>query len=408
MARTHEAVIRPARPRGGIPRLRAGSVAFLSYGFRPFFLGAGIWAALAMVLWLGLITGRWSFASGYGAVAWHAHEMLLGYTTGVATGFLLTAIPNWTGRLPVQGRGLLALFLLWVAGRLGFLVADWIGTPVAAAIDSVFLFVLAGVIVREIVVGKNWRNLKVAVLVVLLGCANVVFHAEVLLAGAPDYGIRLALAVIVGMIMLIGGRIIPSFTGNWLARRKSKRLPAAFGRFDATALGVAGVALLAWVVAPGSPVSGWLLLAAGIVQASRLARWAGDLTWREPLVLILHVGYAFVPIGFVLQSISMLWPSLLPFGGALHAWSVGAVGVMTLAVMTRATLGHTGRPLSTGLLTAVIYLTIVAAALARIGAAVSPAAMMTMLTVAAGCWIAAFAVFVVHFGPMLAGPRRGA
>lgn len=406
MARMHEAVLRPPRPKDGIARLRTGSIAFLSYGFRPFFLGAGVWAVLAMALWIGLVTGQWSFASEYGAVAWHAHEMLFGYTTGVATGFLLTAIPNWTGRLPVQGRGLLGLFLLWVGGRIAFLLSDWIGVPAAVAIDSAFLFVLAGVIIREIVAGKNWRNLKVAVLVALLGCANVAFHAEVLLEGAPDYGVRLALAVILGMIMLIGGRIIPSFTHNWLARRKSQRLPAVFGRFDILALAIAALALVAWVAAPNSPVTSGLLLAAALTQTVRLARWAGDLTWREPLVLVLHVGYAFVPIGFVLQSISILWPSLLPSGGALHAWTVGAIGVMTLAVMTRATLGHTGRPLTSNLLTGIIYLAIAAAALARIGAALWPSLMMTILVISASCWLLAFAIFTLHFGPMLAGPRQ--
>lgn len=125
-----------------------------------------------MVLWIGLMSGRWRFASGYGVVAWHAHELLLGYGAAVMTGFLLTAIPNWTGRLPVQGRGLLVLFLIWIAGRVGFLVSDWIGSDTAAAIDSVFLFALAGVILREIIVGRNWRNLKVALLVALLGFAN--------------------------------------------------------------------------------------------------------------------------------------------------------------------------------------------------------------------------------------------
>lgn len=393
------------QPKGGIPRLQPGPIAFLSYGFRPFFLGAAVWAVLAMLLWLGLITGWWSFASSYGAVAWHAHEMLFGYTSGVATGFLLTAIPNWTGRLPVQGRGLLALFLLWAAGRVGFLATDHIGSFAAAVIDSLFLFVLAGVIVREIVAGSNWRNLKIVGLVVLLGIANVVFHIEVLLLGAPNYGMRLALTVIVAMIMLIGGRITPSFTHSWLVRRQSKRLPITFGRFDMVALIVAGVALLAWVGAPETAVTGWLLLTAGVIQAWRLARWAGDLTWREPLLLVLHVGYAFVPIGFVLQSVSILWPGTLPPGGALHAWTVGAVGVMTLAVMTRATLGHTGRPLRTGVFAGVMYLAIVAAALARIGAGVAASDMILMLIFAAICWLLAFTTFVLHFGPMLVSRR---
>lgn len=141
--------------RGGIPRLRPQSVPLLSYGFRPFFLGAALWAVAAMVLWVGLLLDAWSFAGAYGAVPWHVHEFLFGYVSAVLTGFLLTAIPNWTGRLPLQGRPLLALFLLWAAGRVAMLAVDRIGIVAATAIDGVYLPVLAIVILREIVAGRN-------------------------------------------------------------------------------------------------------------------------------------------------------------------------------------------------------------------------------------------------------------
>lgn len=406
MSTTFDGAPRRARPKGGIPRLRPGSIPFLSYGFRPFFLGAAVWAVVAMVLWIGLMNGRWSFASEYGLVAWHAHEFLLGYGAAVVTGFLLTAIPNWTGRLPVQGGALLTLFLLWAAGRVGFLASDWIGPRLAAGIDSAFLFTLAGVILREIMAGRNWRNLPVAGLVLALGVGNVVFHAEALLAGAPDYGIRLALAAIVGMIMLVGGRITPSFTRNWLVRQKSTRLPASFGRFDLAALAIAAAALLAWVVAPASILAGLMLLPAAAAQAWRLGRWAGERTWREPLVLVLHAGYAFVPLGFATLAVSILWPGALAQSEALHAWTVGAVGVMTLAVMTRATLGHTGRDLTATRSTRTIYLAIVVAALARISAASLSSYASIALTFSATAWLAAFGLFVLVYGPMLVTARR--
>ena len=406
MTASHETAPRSARPRGGIPRLKQGSIPFLSYGFRPFFLGGAVWAVFAMVLWIGLMSGRWSFASGYGVVAWHTHELLLGYGAAVMTGFLLTAIPNWTGRLPVQGGGLLVLFLIWIAGRVGFLVSDWIGSDSAAAIDSVFLFALAGVILREIIVGRNWRNLKVALLVAVLGFANVIFHVEVLVNGVPDYGLRLALASIVAMIMLVGGRITPSFTRNWLVRQGSAKLPASFGRFDVASLAIAVAALVAWIVAPKSGFAALMLLAAAAVQALRLGRWAGLRTWREPLVLILHAGYAFVPLGFVAVAGSILWPGVLSASDALHAWTVGAIGVMTLAVMTRATLGHSGRALTATAATCIIYLAIVFAALTRIGAALLPAFALSTLMVSAIAWILAFATFAFTYGPLLVGPRR--
>ncbi|MEX2033903.1 MAG: NnrS family protein, partial [Xanthobacteraceae bacterium] len=170
-----------------------------------------------MVFWLGFVIGVWSLSDDYGPVAWHAHEFLIGYVSAVAAGFLLTAIPNWTGRLPVSGGPLLALFLVWVAGRIALFAVTWLGLAVAMIVDSLFLIVFALVILREIVAGHNWRNLKTVALVSLLAAANVAFHVEVYFAGMPDYSLRLAIAVVVGLIMLIGGRIIPSFTRNWLA-----------------------------------------------------------------------------------------------------------------------------------------------------------------------------------------------
>jgi uncharacterized protein involved in response to NO len=401
MAAAPKAALSKPRPAGGIPRLRPGSVAFLSYGFRPFFLGGALWAVIAMTAWIGLLNGLWSFAAQYGAVAWHAHELLFGYGAAVVTGFLLTAIPNWTGRLPVQGGALLGLFLLWVAGRLGFLVSDAIGPGVAAGIDGAFLFTLAGVILREIFAGRNWRNLPVAGLVLLLGTGNVMFHAEVLTTAAPYYGTRLALAAIVGMIMLIGGRITPSFTRNWLVRRGSPRLPVSFGRFDRAALAVAAAALLAWVAAPGAPLTGWMAAFAAAAQALRLGRWAGERTAAEPLVLVLHAGYAFVPLGFATLAASILRPDLLAPTDALHAWTVGAVGVMTLAVMTRATLGHTGREMTATPVTRALYLAILVAALARVGAPLSGALVPYFLTFSAVAWIIAFGLFALGYGPAL-------
>ena len=161
------------RPTRGI-----AAIPLFSYGFRPFFLAAGLWAALAMVLWIGAVSGAWTIASAYGPVAWHAHEFLFGYVSAAMTGFLLTAIPNWTGRLPVSGGPLMALLLLWVAGRVAMLFSDGIGPVAAAAIDALFLVALAATVVREIVAGRNWRNLKTVGLVSALALANIGFHAE--------------------------------------------------------------------------------------------------------------------------------------------------------------------------------------------------------------------------------------
>ena len=390
-----------AGPRGGIPRLRAQSIALLSYGFRPFFLGAALWACIAMVLWIGLLSGSWSFAIGYGVVAWHAHEFLFGYIAAVMTGFLLTAIPNWTGRLPLQGMPLLALFLLWLAGRAAMLQTDWIGTGTAASIDCVYLITVTAVISREIVAGSNWRNLRVVVLVALTAIANIAFQAEMLIFAVPNYGLRLGVAAIVALIMVVGGRVTPSFTSNWLTRQGNQTRPAPFSRFDIGSIALGAVALITWIAAPDWSGTAALLFVMAVAQAARLSRWTGARTWREPILFVLHLGYAFVPLGALVLSISILWPRIVPTSGALHAWTTGAMGLMTLAIMTRASLGHTGRDMSTTPTTVAIYGAMLVAALARMAAPLLPAFYYQMLLIAGGAWFLAFALFVVAYGPLL-------
>ena len=390
-----------AGPRGGIPRLRAQSIALLSYGFRPFFLGAALWACIAMVLWIGLLSGSWSFAIGYGVVAWHAHEFLFGYIAAVMTGFLLTAIPNWTGRLPLQGMPLLALFLLWLAGRAAMLQTDWIGTGTAASIDCVYLITVTAVISREIVAGSNWRNLRVVVLVALTAIANIAFQAEMLIFAVPNYGLRLGVAAIVALIMVVGGRVTPSFTSNWLTRQGNQTRPAPFSRFDIGSIALGAVALIAWIAAPDRSATAALLFVMAVAQAARLSRWTGARTWREPILFVLHLGYAFVPLGALVLSISIMWPRIVPTSGALHAWTTGAMGLMTLAIMTRASLGHTGRDMSTTPTTVAIYGAMLVAALARMAAPLLPAFYYQMLLIAGGAWFLAFALFVVAYGPLL-------
>jgi uncharacterized protein involved in response to NO len=396
------------QPRGGIPRLRPESIALLSYGFRPFFLGAALWACIAMVLWIGLLSGSWAFATGYGVIAWHAHEFLFGYIAAVMTGFLLTAIPNWTGRFPLQGHPLLVLFMLWLAGRAAMFLTDEIGSGLAAIIDCAYLITLTAVTTREIVAGGNWRNLRVVVLVALTALANIWFQAEVLIYRTPHYGQRLAIAAIVALIMVIGGRITPSFTSNWLTRQGSEKRPAPLGRFDIGSIALAALALVSWIAAPDWYGTAGLLLLMAIAQTVRLSRWAGEPTWREPILFVLHVGYFFVPLGAALLSLSILWPGMMPSSGALHAWTTGAMGTMTLAVMTRATLGHTGRDVTSAPANVAIYAAIVVAALVRVAAPLLPALYHPALLVAAACWLLAFGIFLLIYGPMLFRAKTGA
>jgi uncharacterized protein involved in response to NO len=359
-----------------------------------------------MVLWSGLLSGWWTFAIGYGVIAWHAHEFLFGYITAVMTGFILTAIPNWTGRFPLQGKPLLALFALWLAGRAAMLATDEIGSGVAAIVDCTYLVVLTAVITREIVAGSNWRNLRVAVLIGLTAVANIVFQVEVVIYAAPTYGLRLGVAAIVGLIMVVGGRITPSFTNNWMTRQGSEKRPAPLGRFDIGSIGLAALALIAWIAAPDWYGTAALLLLMAIAQGARLSRWAGARTWREPILFVLHLGYAFVPLGALILALSILWPTSMPPSGALHAWTTGAMGIMTLAVMTRATLGHTGHDVVSTPPTIVIYSAILAAALIRISAPLLSAIYYESLLAAALCWIIAFGAFLAFYGPMLVRARQ--
>ena len=397
-----------ARKLGGQPRIDQAdrdTIPLFSYGFRPFFLGAAIWALVALILLMGSLMGLWELAPGYGALAWHGHEMLFGYASGVVAGFLLTAVPNWTGRLPVAGWRLALLFALWCLGRLAFLAIGLTGALPAVVIDVAFLPCLLVVMAREIVMGRNWRNLRPLTLVGLLAVANIAFHAEVLIAGAPDFGLRAGVAGLVALIVLIGGRITPSFTHSWLLRAGSPVLPVSFGLADKLAILASGLALLAWIAVPEAKLTALLFLAAASALSVRLWRWEGVRAWREPLLLVLHAGYAFVPLGFLLGAFAILVPGSLAGTAPLHAWTVGAVGLMTLGVMTRATRGHTGRELAASPVTMAIYGAMIAAALLRIGAGALPQAYMLLIGAAGAAWTAAFALFLLEYAPILLGRR---
>ena len=387
-----------------IPRLRDyRGPAILSYGFRPFFLLGSIYAGLAILAWLPLLHGELELTTTFVPRDWHVHEMLYGYLPAVITGFLLTAVPNWTGRLPLQGRSLLVLVMIWMAGRVAVTTSGWIGWAAAAAIDVAFLLAVAAAVAREIVAGRNWPNLKVLIVLGLLLAGNLTFHVEAHVRGTAEYGVRIGIAAIVMLIMLIGGRIVPSFTRSWLSRENPGRLPVSFNQFDVLSIAIAGAALVAWCIAPYWIGSGIALVFAGFLQTARLARWAGDRTWRDPLVLVLHVAYVFIPLGFLLLGASA-FELILPSAG-IHAWTAGAFGGMTLAVMSRASLGHTGRALVASKRLQLIYLLLFLAAAARICAALDPRLAGAMLYIAGFTWAAAFLGFAVVYWKVFTGPR---
>jgi uncharacterized protein involved in response to NO len=374
----------------------------MSYGFRPFFLLGAVYAALAVLAWLPIFNGRLELWTAFGPVDWHVHEMLYGFLPAVITGFLLTAIPNWTGRLPIQGNPLLALIAFWLAGRVAVTFSAEIGWRTTAIIDVSFLALVVAAATREIIAGSNWRNLKVVGIIALLLAGNIAFHLEAHVRGSAEYSTRVGIAATVLLIAVIGGRIIPSFTRNWLVRENPGRLPVPFARFDVAVILFSAATLALWCVQPVGRVTAAALAGAGLLHMLRLVRWAGDRTGRDRLVLILHVGYLFVPLGFLLAGAGAA--NLITTDAGIHAWMVGAAGVMTLAVMTRASLGHTGKALVASPATQAIYAAIVIAALARVGATLEPG--LRLLDLAAIAWCVAYFGFAASFGPLLLGSMR--
>ena len=379
--------------------------ALLSRGFRPFFLGAALWAVIAIGVWPFAFAGTIEIPTAFSPVDWHAHEMIFGYVAAVVAGFLMTAIPNWTGRLPVSGWPLVGLTALWTAGRLAVCESARIGRPFAAAVDCAFLAVFAALVAREVLAGKNWRNAKVVALVATLAGVNVAFHCEDATTGVAEYSQRAALALIVMLILVVGGRVTPSFTSSWLGRQGATKRPAPFAKPDGVVMAVSGLALVAWTGAPDSEWTGLLAIAAGVGNLWRLSRWRGLAVRRDVLVVVLHLGFGLAATGFLFAGAHVVWPSCLPYDAGVHVWAIGGAGLMTLAMMTRATLGHSGRALVASTATKVAYASIVIALFARVAMSFLPAFQTLLLHAAACAWVAAFVAFLVGYASLLAGSR---
>ncbi|MCE3256100.1 MAG: NnrS [Nitrobacter vulgaris] len=387
-----------------VENARARPFAIWTIGFRPFFLMAGVWSAVALAGWIAMLAMGLTLPSRFDPLTWHIHEMLFGFVLAVIAGFLLTAIPNWTGRAPISGLPLAALVLLWLAGRVTCLVSTSIPLGLAAAIDLAFPFVLCGVVALEIIVGRNWRNMVMPVPIAVLGVADLLMYLELAGSSVPaGLGWRLALTAIIVLISVVGGRIVPSFTRNWLVKKNAPRLPPEHGHIDSLALVTLHAGMIGWAIFPEIWPFGWLLLLGAALNLWRLGRWRGMAARAEPLLTVLHTGYLWVIVGAALLGVSMLTDHV-PQAAAIHALTAGAIGTMTLGVMTRVSLGHTGRALTADRITALIYLLVVLAAIARVAAWDSGASAM-LIEVSAALWIGSFGLFALRYGPILVAPR---
>ena len=387
-------------------RRERASHPFFRGGFRPFFFGGAAWALIAVTLWIGSLGGEISLPTALDPLAWHRHEMLFGFVGAVIGGFLLTAIPNWTGRLPIAGWPLGGLFALWAAARLALLFSAATGLWLAAILDVGVFLVLGLVAAREVLEANN-RNLPIVGMILLFGLADALdYLATSGVIHLPDVGWQLAIAIVVLLISLIGGRIIPSFTRNWMAKRGMKTgLPTQPGRFDLFVIGATAVALLAWLSGPQETPIGIILVAAAVLQAVRWARWSGYRTFADPLVLVLHVGYAWVPVGLALLGFSLM--GLVPRSAAIHALTTGGMATMILAVMTRASLGHTARELKANGATVIVYLLVTIGAVLRVTASLRLIDYNMGIEIAGLAWGAAFLLFLIAYAPVLWRPRLG-
>lgn len=369
-------------------------------GFRPFFLAAGLYAVLMMGVWLGVLQG-WFGTGDLTPAVWHGHEMLFGFAVAVIAGFLLTAAQNWTGIRTPSGPPLAALFLLWLAGRLGLLIPG-IPPALAALIDLAFLPALAAVLALPILKAKQLHNAPFPLILLVLAAANALVHLEGLgwTAGTARLGLHLAVYAVVLVMTVMGGRVIPSFTDNKL-RTRARRWKSIEILVPAATL----AALLAAWMAPASLVTALLAATAATVHAIRLAGWYTGKYWSVPLLWILHLGYAWIVLGFALLALSAAGLGAAAVS-SLHAFTAGGIGVLTLGMMARVSLGHTGRMLEPARLMTPAFVAVNIAALIRVAVPLFfPSAYAPGMAAAGLAWMAAFGVFAAIYTPILLRPR---
>ncbi|MEQ5774802.1 NnrS family protein [Thalassospira sp. NFXS8] len=376
--------------------------------FRPLFLLAGLQAIIGVVWWLSsMIHGLWAPQLGTTAL-WHGHEMIFAFGGAALGGFLLTAIANWTGRPPLQGRTIMLLTLCWLAGRVAMVYAANINLTVLLVAELAYFVVLIALAARELIAGKNRRNLKLLAVIAILAVIDALFVLAAKDGIQLDAEIfpRAGIFIFLVLIALIGGRIIPGFTRNWLIRAgklPGMAEPVSFNRFDALCMGtLIASAILAFT--PWQQGAGIVLMATAVLHYARLGRWRGIHTTREPLVIMLHAAYFWLPTSLLLMGFALLRPDLYSLNDALHAGGAGAMACMIMAVGGRAALGHTGRALAAGKVFTIGFSLIWLATALRLIAPVAGNAYLTVLAAATLCWVGGWLLFVLRYAPILIGP----
>jgi uncharacterized protein involved in response to NO len=379
--------------------------ALFNYGFRPFFLLAGLYAVIAMLIWLTIhIIGIWPISTPT-SYLWHAHEMLFGFVSAAIAGFLLTAVPSWTGQRGFSGLPLIILVVVWLGGRLVFPFYGHLPSVFIAIVDLAFFPVLGLMLTPSLIKGKS-RNLVFLLFLLFLFSANLIFHMALVQNNVvfASYGLLFGINIVLLIITIIGGRIVPAFTLSAIRRTDDTFVITPFPALDRIAIASILLVLITDLIWPYSTAAGWLALFAALIHTVRFARWKTLQGLGEAIVWILHIGYAWIIIGLALKGLFLLTGVI--FGAAwLHAITTGAFATMILAVMTRAALGHTGRPLIAPPLIVVSYVLLTLATIVRVSGPVFPEVYLYNIAVSGVLWIGAFALFLVVYTPILIGPR---
>jgi len=382
--------------------------ALFEHGFRPFFLLVGLPGALVIPVWVAVVLS-WISLPVEMEVSWHAHQMVYGFAAAGFAGFLLTAVPNWTGAPARRGMPVIALAALWVIGRVATTLSTVFSPPLAALLDLAFVPALASLVVRPLLAAGKPRNLALLVPLTLFWVGDWLMHAEFIgiSEDTAATGARLGIDVMLLMITIIGGRIVPTFTGNALRSSGSTFKPRQFAWLDRGSVASMALLLVCEAVTGMSRLTGTVALAAGFFNGFRLASWRGERTLNSPILWVLHLGYGWLVVGLFLKAIVAL-TGAIPETAALHALTAGAMGTMLLAVMSRAGLGHTGRVLRAYRATVGSYVLVSIAALLRIGASLSPELYSELLVASGTAWTLAFLLFLGVYLPILTTSRPDA
>jgi uncharacterized protein involved in response to NO len=378
-------------------------LAVAAKGFRPFFLLAAAFSSAIVPLWLLVLAGVTQPKGSLAPAIWHAHEMVFGFAVAVMAGFLLTAVGNWTKRETLVGTPLLSLAALWVAGRAAVYFGRALPRGLPALLDLAFVPVLTIVLARRLVAARERHTFILPPVLIALFAANLVVHLESLGAlaqGSGRHACLVAVDIVVFVILAIAGRVFPVFTRNATGVEgiRSNRT------LEALMLAAMAVLVVLDAVIPESLVAAATSGAVGVIAVARAWNWRTARAALHPLLWILHVGYAWVPLGLLLRAVSALYPAV-PISLATHALTVGAIGSLTLGMMARVALGHTGRPLVASPAMVWAFAAVTLAACARvIGPLLFPSAYLLTLVVAGTLWTAAFLVYLVVCAPILSRP----